>query len=299
MRIELLFIAASAMASAQADPKLFDYDSSAPLQYEEKEVSVRDGVRVVDAKYASPKGGTVTCYVVSPVRKGKYPGIVWQHGGGQNRQWFLPDAIELARAGAVSILLDAPDQRPADLRAAKAPGGDAAQMVAGLVQVAVDSRRAFDVLAARPDVDSQRIGYAGLSFGAMMGATLSGVDTRFKCFVFMVGLEGLARHYKESPLFAGMREKTPKDDFERFLKDIAPVDNIHYIGKATAPMFFQAARFDWGVPVEHTYDFFKAAGSQQKTLEWYDTGHMLNSRQATTDRIDWLRKQLKIPLLKI
>lgn len=298
MRAELLFAVTALVAFGQADPKLFDYDASAPLQYEEKEVSVRDGVRVVEAKYASPKGGTVTCYVVSPVRKGKYPGIVWQHGGGQNRQWFLPDAIELAKAGAVSILLDGPNQRPADLRAPKA-GSDSEQMVAELVQVAVDSRRAFDVLAGRADVDSGRIAHAGLSFGAMMGATLSGVDTRFKCFVFMVGLEGFARHYKESPLFAEMREKTPKDQFDAFLKELAPVDNIHYIGKATAPMFFQAARFDWGVPAEHTYAFFQAAGSPQKTLEWYDAGHMLNSRQATTDRIDWLKKQLKIPLIKL
>ncbi len=298
MRAELLFAVTALVAFGQAEPKLFDYDNSAPLQYEEKEVSVRDGVRVVDAKFASPKGGTVTCYVVSPVRKGKYPGIVWQHGGGQNRQWFLPDAIELARAGAVSILLDAPSQRPVDLRAPKA-GSDSEQVVAEMVQVAVDSRRAFDLLAARPDVDSGRIAYAGLSFGAMMGATLSGVDTRFKCFVLMVGVEGFVRHYKEGPLFAEMREKTPKDQFEQFLKGIAPVDNIHYIGKAEAPMFFQAARFDWGVPAEHTYAFFQASGSKQKTLEWYDAGHMLNSRQATTDRLDWLKKQLKIPLIKL
>lgn len=298
MRTSLIFILLAAAAAAQ--PQVFDYDASAPLRYAEKEIRSADGVQLFDVTFASPRGGTVTAYLVAPVkRNGKIPAIVWQHGGGQNRQWFLPDAFELARAGAASLLLDAPEQRPEKMRAPNM-GNEILQPSLTLTQVGVDIRRAYDVLAALPYVDKDRIGFAGLSFGAMIGGSIAGLDPqRFKCYVLMVGLEGFVRHYKESPLFESMRATVPKDDLDRLYKSLDPLDNIHYIGNATAPLLFQAARYDWGVPSEHTYAFFQAAGSPQKSLEWYDCGHMLNDRRAAADRIEWLRKQLKLPLLRI
>src|SRR5258708_18639444 len=61
----------------------FEYDRSAPLDYRETLLSTRDGVRVYDSSYASPKGGRVRAYTVVPDRKGRFAGIVWQHGGGR------------------------------------------------------------------------------------------------------------------------------------------------------------------------------------------------------------------------
>jgi hypothetical protein len=126
----------------------FAYDPSAPLDYKETVISSRDGVRIYDSSYASPKGGRVRAYTVAPDRGGRFAGIVWQHGGGQYRNWFLPDAVALAKAGAVSILMDAPQNRPPAMRGPISKDGIESERNE-LVQVVVDARRAYDVVAAR------------------------------------------------------------------------------------------------------------------------------------------------------
>ena len=286
-------VLAAASLLAQGNAALFDYDASQPTGYKETLLKTQDGIVIYDASYDSPKGGRVPCYVVAPSKKGKYAGIVWQHGGGQDRQWFLPDAIDLARAGAVSILIDSPFNRPKDM-AAVFPDDAAGMQRAQLIQVAVDVRRALDVLSALPGVDSERTGYVGLSFGAMMGATLAGFETRFRTYVLDVGLEGFARHYRESPVMADTRARLSKEEFEKLIEAVSPLDARNFVGKATVPLLFQAARFDRGVPEEHTYDFFAMAGSQKKELKWYNSGHMLNDPEAAADRAAWLKKQLKM-----
>ena len=294
MRLNWILFLTSLSAFAQGDPKLFDYNAETAFDFKESAPKARDGALVYDASFISPKGGRVPCYVVAPARKGKYAGIVWQHGGGENRQWFLPDAVELARTGAaVSILLDAPFERSAE-NAGPQDQDEALRARNQLIQVAVDARRAIDVLSARPDVDVERIGYVGQSFGAMMGATLAGIEKRFRVYVLDSGMEGFARHYRESPVMAEMRAGLGQARLERMLAAVSPLDNIHYIGQATVPLLFQAARFDPGVPEQHTYDFFSLAGSPVKELKWYDSGHHLNHPQASADRIAWLKKYLKV-----
>jgi cephalosporin-C deacetylase-like acetyl esterase len=272
----------------------FDYDRSAPLDYQEKLVSKSGGVRIYDSSYASPKGGRVRAYTVAPDRSGQFAGIVWQHGGGQTRNWFMPDAVALAKAGTVSILMDAPGNRPAEIRGPVAQD-NVESFQSEMIQVVVDARRGYDVLAARPDVDRNRIGYAGLSFGAMMGGSLAGTDNRFKTFVLICGLEGFVRHYKFSqhPAIVSIREKLKPEDFQRLIAAAEPIDAKNFIGKASVPLLFQAARFDPGVSESDTKDYFEMA-PQPKELKWYDSGHDLNDPQAFADRQEWFLKYLKI-----
>ncbi len=274
--------------------RLFDYDRTAPLAYEQARISTRDGVSVFDVSYASPRGGRVRAYLVAPEAKGPHAGVVWQHGGNQDRNWFLPDAIRLAGMGVVSLLLDAPDQRPESMQRKDSPKNDMERAREGMIQVAVDARRSFDVLAARPDVDPKRIGYCGLSFGAMLGADIAGVDKRFRTFVLIAGVVGFTNHYSTSPhpYIKRMRESMPKADFQRLLEAIGPLDAKHYLPHASVPILFQAARFDIGVPESDSKEFF-AAAPQPKELKWYDTGHMINDPQAMSDRIAWLADHLK------
>jgi cephalosporin-C deacetylase-like acetyl esterase len=269
----------------------FAYDAKVPLDYQEALLSSRDGVRIYDSSYASPIGGRVQAYTVAPESRAVVAGVVWQHGGGQTRNWFLPDAVALAKAGVVSILMNAPDNRPPEMRAPPA-ADEFEEQRRTMVQVVVDARRGYDALAAR-GVDAKRIAYVGLSFGAMMGGSLAGTDHRFRTFVLICGLEGFVRHYSMSqhPAIASMRSRAPKADFEKLLAAMAPIDAKNFIGKATAPLLFQAARFDPGVSESDTQDYF-AMAPQPKELKWYDSGHDLNDPQAFADRQAWLRKQL-------
>ncbi len=164
-----------------------------------------------------------------------------------------------------------------------------------MIQVVVDSRRAYDVLAARPDVDTARIGYVGLSFGAMMGGSLAGTDKRFRTFILICGLEGFVRHYSRSqhPAIARLRASAKPEEFKRLLAAMEPIDAKNFIGRASVPLLFQASRFDPGVSESDTRDYFDLAPNP-KELKWYDSGHDLNDPQAFADRQSWLRKHLAI-----
>ncbi|MCY0725654.1 hypothetical protein OVW19_28355, partial [Klebsiella pneumoniae] len=90
-----------------------DYDSKAPLDVREVGRERRDGVTIIDLTYASPRGGRVPAYMVLPQGRGPFPAILfghWMMPGSplKNRREFLEEAIVMARAGAVSLLIDAP-----------------------------------------------------------------------------------------------------------------------------------------------------------------------------------------------
>ena len=70
----------------------FDYDSKEPLDTKMKQLYERDGARVYDLTYTSPKGGRVTAYLVTPVRPGPHAGLVFGHWGPGDRTEFLPEA---------------------------------------------------------------------------------------------------------------------------------------------------------------------------------------------------------------
>jgi cephalosporin-C deacetylase-like acetyl esterase len=73
------------------------------------------------------------------------------------------------------------------------------------IQLIVDLRRAVDLLVARDDVDPDRIGYLGVSYGGAMGGLLAGVEDRVDGGHFLPheadcdAAAWLARHIGTSP----------------------------------------------------------------------------------------------------
>ena len=156
---------------------LFDYDPSAPLDIQEVSVTESHGVTTHDITFASPKGGRVSVYLVTPNGSGPFAGIVFQVGCcGVVREQFLGEAANLAQRGVVSLLYGtgyAPVGKPKDREQ--------------VIQAVVNLRRGIDLLAARPDVDKKRIGFVGHSDGANLGGMLAAVDKRLVTFVLMSG----------------------------------------------------------------------------------------------------------------
>src|SRR5579872_926656 len=91
----------------------FAYDASQALDVQQSLLYERDGAKVYDLSYASPKGGRVTAYLVVPTSPGRHAGLLFGHWGAGDRTEFLPEATLYARAGAVSLLIDYPWVRPA------------------------------------------------------------------------------------------------------------------------------------------------------------------------------------------
>jgi dienelactone hydrolase len=298
----LLLLALSSCETAFAQDKsieelrrMFDYDRKMSLDVKEVGVINRNGVRVHDITYASPKGGRVTAYLVMPRGRGRFAGIVFGHWSYGTRTEFLPEALLYAEAGVVSLLIDDLEVRPAPWRRS-APITEPQAVFDNYIQTVIDFRRGIDLLLARADVDPNRIAYVGHSSGARWGAILAAVDRRIKAAVLMAGVPSDATIPMESddPDYVGLRESTPKEVVDTYMKGARAFDAITYVPHAApTPLLFQFARFEQYFNEAAMLKYARAA-SEPKLVKWYDTGHGLNDIHALMDRANWLQKQIGI-----
>jgi len=288
------------LTSTQSDPaSVFDYDSKAPLQIEERAVDTVGDVRVKNMSYASPKGGRVPAYLVVPPGEGRFPAVVFAHMGGSDRTEFLSEALGLARLGVVSIMIDAPYLRPDPPPALRDDHrGRAESDRDTYVCLVIDLRRAIDLLFARPDVDVSRIGYVGHSLGAAWGGVLTSIDRRIKTFVFMAGAADPGKVTGDDPYSTLMQSVlgTDRSALEHYESMISTIAAHNFIGDARpGSILFQLAHFDLKVSKQRAEDYPKVAGPSHE-VRWYFTGHDFHDEQATKDRREWLAKKLEFQL---
>jgi cephalosporin-C deacetylase-like acetyl esterase len=271
----------------------FTYDRGVSLNVKQISVNVRDGVTIQDITYTGANGDTVPAYLVIPKGGGKFAGVIWGHwlmpgAANSNRDEFLDEAIALAPAGVVSLLIDAPKSRP-NFKPTDNP--------VLIAQQVVDLRRGLDLLLSRPDVDATRIAYVGHSWDAGAGAILDAVDKRFAAFVFMSGPQSTMERVLSSPEMVALRKTNDTAkvaEVEQSLKAGAWADPGSYASKlGPAPALFQYGLHDekW-VPLADAKDYV-AMASGPKRVEFYDADHALNAG-ARLDRDSFLRKTLKL-----
>jgi dienelactone hydrolase len=266
-----------------ADPKAFAYDRSTGIDLKIVSTEPYGDMTFHRITYNSPKGGVVLGLLAVPSGKGPFAGIIAQHGLPGVADVMRPEMQTLARAGAVVIAIDAPFNRRSGQPITFTPQDSADQ-----VQLMTDLQRAVDILQARTDVDSKRIGYFGYSYGAAMGALLAGIERRISTFVLAVGDGGLVAH------------STGPDDtfanqagFDRWLAAMNPIEPIRFVGNAApATLYLQSGRFDELVPPADAVRLHEAA-SEPKTIQWYDAGHGLTAA-ARADRHNWFVQHLGI-----
>ncbi|MBO0695040.1 MAG: class A beta-lactamase, partial [Verrucomicrobia bacterium] len=286
--------AAKATPDYQSALHLFDYDSKAPLDVQDKAIEEFDGGTLHDITYTSPKGGPVAAYLVVPKSKGPSPAILFGHWGNGTRAEFIPEAKLYARAGAVSLIPDYPWDRSQPWR--KAPNHyDKPEVDREIeIQAVVELRRGIDLLLARPDVDAQRLAYIGHSYGAQWGSILSAVDKRMKTAVLMAGVAETGDIFLRGshPGIVELRKSQPPGQLERYAQVAGNIDAIHFVGHATPiPLLLQFGNFEEyfdKISMEH----YAAAASDPKKVLYYDTGHDLNDPQALEDRYNWLVKHV-------
>jgi dienelactone hydrolase len=278
----------------------FDYDAKAPLDVKEVGRERRQGAAVIDLTYASPRGGRVPAYLVLPDGRGPFAAVLfghWMMPGSpmRNRREFLEEAVVLARAGAVALLIDAPHVRPGfvlekeEMRQAVQSSEVARQQVS-------DFRRGLDLLLSRPDVDKRRVAYVGHSFNAHVGSILAAVEKRIGSFVLMAGAYA-DEEYVFDPAnkdMLGMRRRVGNDEVIRaYFRDYAWDDPVHFVGhSAPAAVFLQYGRRD--APITEAMarrDFARFA--EPKRVGFYDAGHELDA-VARRERAEWLAQRLSL-----
>ena len=160
-----------------------------------------------------------------PRRPGRGRRVLFVHWYGpprptSNRTQFIPDAIELAKSGVVSLLIDTPWSVPEFFKLRKREDDYARS-----VQQPKDLRRALDVLVSLPRIDAARVAYVGHDFGAMYGTLAAAADRRIRAFVFMAGAPSFTDWFLYGP-------PMPPDARQAFIDQMAPLDSDAPPGEA-------------------------------------------------------------------
>lgn len=139
-----------------------------------------------------------------------------------------------------------------------------------VVMWAKDLRRSVDYLQTRPEVDSTKLAYYGMSWGGQLGGLMPAIERRFRAVVLYV---------------AGLQtEKTQPE-----------VDPFNYLPHIKAPVLMLNGRYDPYFPVETSQrPMFHWLGTPQdhKRQVIYDGGHFVPRPQLITETLDWLDRYL-------
>lgn len=286
--------------------KLFEYDRAAPVDLRIVGSQDLPGGQVVlqDVTYPSPATGRVTAYIVAPKEAAKpgalRAGIVFLHWGQGNRSEFIWEASLYARAGAVSVLVDAPWNRPEPWKQVNEGALTEPDLVRAMyIQTVKDLSRAVDVLLARGDVDEKRLAYVGHSFGATWGGTLAAVERRFATHILMGGLSRLTDfETKKSPDSEAIEKMIKKlltpEQLSAWVDAIDPISSLYHIRYAPpASIFMQFALYDAWISREAANVYYEAA-RDPKAVAWYPTSHEFGCVEALADRSAWLEGKIGI-----
>jgi formylglycine-generating enzyme required for sulfatase activity/dienelactone hydrolase/predicted Ser/Thr protein kinase len=133
-----------------------------------------------------------------------------------------------------------------------------------------DLGRSIDYLETRPDIATDKLAYAGLSWGAAMAAILPAVEPRLRAVVAIIG---------------GFN-----------LQQVAPeVSATNFAPRVTAPTLMLNGRYDYFYPAtisqEPMFKFLGAPADHKKRVV-YETGHNIPRPEMIRETVDWLDRYL-------
>jgi hypothetical protein len=305
--VRYLFVVSlfAAVSAAQSAVPPFDelathysYDRQPKMALRESGVEKRDGVMVLEIDYAGERG-RVSAYLLLPPGKGPFPAILWGHWvkkGSRlsNRDEFLEEAMVLARAGVVSLLVDAPQARH-ELAEETDPLEIVRQTGEVTGQQVIDLRRGVDLLLTRRGVDPHRIAYVGHGFDAHAGAILASVEHRISSFVLMAsGYSDEDETFSsKDPQVLAQRKLIGDDNLRTYFHDF-PWDNpVHFLGHTDGESIFLQFASQDSVLREQGQRYLEMFSAKDKKMEFYDASSALNAT-ARVDRVRWLEKHLQL-----
>ncbi len=207
------------------------------------------------------------------------PCLVILHGLGGSKEIMAGMALYAAKAGYASLVIDEYGQgERGPLKTV--PGHQAEELATTVSQTAVDVRRGLDYLATQPQINSKRIGLAGVSLGAIIGTVVSGVDTRIKAVVLISGggdwgliLKTLS---SRNATVGGRDTSAFKNvNWASLSVLLAPVDPLTFAAHiAPRPLLMLGGRKDTTIVPKAQQELFDAA-RQPKQIVWYPQyGHV-------------------------
>jgi dienelactone hydrolase len=221
-----------------------------------------------------------------PLKNGKYPAIVLVHGGGGTafKEWVKRWNERGYVAISIAVEGQTDERREGNSRGWKTHAWNGPQRI-GIYQdsneplqdqwmyhAVADTILAHSLLASLPQVDSERIGLMGISWGGVITSTVVGIDTRFAFAIPTYGCGGLenadnqwGRALGNNPVYQQV------------------LDPMVRLPQATLPMLWLSWTGDTHFPMDCLARSYRAApGPRQVTL----VPNMRHSHQA-----GWVRPE--------
>lgn len=141
-------------------------------------------------------------------------------------------------------------------------------------QTVLDCRCAAAWLAARPEIDADRLGVVGTSLGSFIGANVAAAEPRIKNVCLLLGggnlVESFLDHPKAKPYAAAIDLLGGKDALQKM---VAPVDPVTYAPQLKKKnLLLMAASRDDVVPPKAAVALWEATGKQK--IVWFDATHV-------------------------
>jgi dipeptidyl aminopeptidase/acylaminoacyl peptidase len=148
------------------------------------------------------------------------------------------------------------------------------QTMAAVRQTVLDCRCAAAWLAARPEVDSSRIGILGTSLGSFIACLTGEMDQRFSRVAILLGGGNLVDAFYNHPLAVPYVQvyEAMGGTKDKVKEMIAPADPITKASNLKGrKVLMIAAKHDEIVPPSSTVALWEAMGKPK--IVWYDTTH--------------------------
>lgn len=193
----------------------------------------------------------VFAYYAQPNGPGPFPAMVLLHGGGGRAysEW----ALHWAERGYAAIAMDltghfptgqledgGPDPNDSTFR----PFTDAEAREMWTYHAVADAILAYSLLASLPQIDKNRIGLTGISWGGYLACIVAGIDHRFKAAVPVYGCGFLQENsqWKTSVL-----DKMPEELRQRWVRFFDP---SNYLPGVRCPILFLNGTNDHAYPLD-------------------------------------------------
>ena len=274
-----------AVGQATVDPHYYQYDATALFATNVVPDGTWEGVTRLRVTYPSPVvtlfpvNNIVTAYLFQPSEPGPHPAVIVLHEWlpvNLNNEFNVAAALAKAQIAALVIVQPYSLNRrpmPRDPRG-ELLTGNVPQMVAGIRQCVLDTRRGLDWLSTRSDIDAGRMGISGISIGGIIAPLVAGVDHRVKAVVAIDGGADVADIVWSSPFLRGLHPEMVQRGYTRtsLRAALAPIESsnwLHGFDPKNGLLF--NGRYDVFVTPYHAKELSKAMGGAP--IIWLNTGH--------------------------
>ena len=248
-------------------------------------VEHRGDVAIEDLTFEGPDRTPAEAFLVRPERTAGEPGcagiLAWHwfdtNAPDGDRTQFVDEAVELARAGAVTLL---PQGR---FPWAQAPTGSTADAAAIRAEVG-RIRRGLDILAGHPAVDPGRLALVGHDFGGMLVTVAAAEDDRVRALVVIAATPRWGDWFL--PFWPIEEDRI---DYLGAMRPLDPIERIPDV--APAAVLFQFGRRDFFIAPMTGLEF-RGAAAPDAELRAYDAEHDMGLPEIRADRRAFLERHL-------